>query len=137
MSGSVPECWRTALILPTWKIGKPRASLSSYRPIALTAVGGKIIERILLKRILDWIMPRHLFNDRHFGFLSNSDYTKFLKLFYLEIKQARLEKKYIIALKLDIHVAYDSVWRDGLIYKMANLGIAGSIVLWILKWVED
>lgn len=69
-------------------------------------------------------MPRQLFNDKRFEFFPNSDCTKGLKLFYSDIKQARLEKKYIIALRLDIHADYDSVWRDGLIYKMGSVGIA-------------
>lgn len=93
------------------------------------------MERILLKRILDWVMPRQIFHGRHFGFITNIDCTKALQLFYADIKHARMENKYIIAVKLDIHAAYDSIWREGLIYKMATVGVAGITALWISKWI--
>lgn len=82
-------------------------------------------------------MDRQLFNARHFGFLQNSDCSKALKLFYSDIQQARLENMYIVALKLVIHDAYDSIWQDDLIYKMASVGIAGNTTLWNINWISD
>ena len=125
-SGEVPSSWKTAIILPIWKNGKPKNLINSYRPIALTAVGCKIMERILLKRILDWIMSSHPFSERHFGFVPSSDCTKALSLFHSDISRARSKREFTLAAKLDILAAYDSVWLDGLLYKMAQIGIAGK-----------
>lgn len=95
------------------------------------------MECTLLKRFLDWVMLRQLFNDSYFDFLLNSNCTKTLKLFYSDIKQARLEKKCIIALKLDIHAAYNSSWWDDLIYKMASVGIVSNPALLIFSLIES
>lgn len=58
-----------------------------------------------------------------------------MKLFYTDINQTRLDREYIIALKLDIHAVYDSIWGEGIIYKMAQLGTTGRTALWISKWI--
>lgn len=65
-SEKVPENWRTVLILSIRKIVKTKEALSSYCLIVLTSVGCKIMEHILHKRILDWIMPKHLFHEGYF-----------------------------------------------------------------------
>ena len=136
-SGTVPEGWMSALILPIWKRGRPKAVVGSYRPISLTSVPGKVMERMLLKRILDWIMTRPIVNDRHFGFLPNSDSCKALYVFYQDIRQARNKSEFVCAVKLDIQSAYDSVWRDALLYKMAMIGIGGNVALWIRNWLNN
>ena len=46
--------WKQSVIIPILKQGKPRSGVGSYRPIALTPQVGKIIEKIILKRLLDY-----------------------------------------------------------------------------------
>lgn len=48
--------------------------------------------------------------------------------------------RFLTELKLDIHSVYDSIWNEGIIYKMSNISIAGKTALWIgnrnikVKW---
>ena len=43
-----------SVIIPILKQGKPELTIASYRPFALTSHAGKIMEKIILKRLLHY-----------------------------------------------------------------------------------
>ena len=45
-----PSAWKDALVIPVFKRGE-RSSLSSYRPISLLCVVGKVCERIVFNKL--------------------------------------------------------------------------------------
>ena len=47
-----PSTWKSAIIIPVLKPNKPPARVDSYKPISLLPVLGKILEKLLLKRLL-------------------------------------------------------------------------------------
>ena len=53
-----PEDWKKAPINPILKPSKPSAEPESYRPISLTSCLGKIMERIVNKR-LSWVLEKN------------------------------------------------------------------------------
>jgi hypothetical protein len=62
--------WKTAPVIMVPKPGKPAQETTSYRPIRLLPVVGKLFERILLNRIkehLGTILPEHQlgFREKH------------------------------------------------------------------------
>ena len=89
-SGIPPASWKTAVILPIRKPGKPAHQVSSYRPIALTSVLCKVFERIILRRLIAWGGQQRLFHPDHFGFLPHRDTTLALATFLNDIHKARL-----------------------------------------------
>ncbi|GBO10862.1 hypothetical protein AVEN_256844-1 [Araneus ventricosus] len=48
--GRLPRYWKRAIIIPIKKPGKEAGSPESYRPIALTSIICKIMERMILAR---------------------------------------------------------------------------------------
>jgi hypothetical protein len=59
MSGIVPKAWRTAIVVPIFKKG-PTDRAVNYRPISLTCVNCRVMERIIsasiIAHILSWLM---------------------------------------------------------------------------------
>lgn len=51
-SGAVPPSWKEVTIVPICKPGKPARLTSSYRSISLTAACFKVLERLLLHRLI-------------------------------------------------------------------------------------
>ncbi|CAF4763442.1 unnamed protein product [Pieris macdunnoughi] len=65
--GTVPKCWKTALIHPIPKKGD-RSDPSNYRPIAITSLFSKIMESIVNCQLLRYLEGHQLISDYQYGF---------------------------------------------------------------------
>ncbi|GIX84736.1 hypothetical protein CEXT_84141 [Caerostris extrusa] len=54
-TGLVPAQWKRAVVIPILKKNKDPKQLSSYRPISLTSILGKTMEKLILNR-LNWYL---------------------------------------------------------------------------------
>ncbi|KAL4084802.1 hypothetical protein QTP88_027704 [Uroleucon formosanum] len=63
-----PLLWKFSTIILVPKPNKPPDLPSSYRPISLLPFFAKILERLILKRILPIIMENNVLPDTQFGF---------------------------------------------------------------------
>ena len=52
LNETLPSIWKQLVIIPILKQDKLKSAIASYRPIALTSHAGKIMENIILKRLL-------------------------------------------------------------------------------------
>ena len=121
-------------ILKTWK---DPSQPSSYRPISLLDTIGKLLEKILLVRILQVINERSLLRDEQFGF--RSKYSTSLPLARLVERITRKfgEKRITGAVFLDVAKAFDTVWIDGLLYKLTLLNFPSYLVHTISSYRKD
>ena len=68
--GCFPNRWKKARIIPLTKPGKGNCNdTSKYRPIRLLNVGGKVLEKLLISRIMYFLNSKDLLNPNQFGFL--------------------------------------------------------------------
>ena len=51
-TGTVPQVWREAIMIPILKRGKDKSKAESYRPISLTSCVGKLMERLINTRLM-------------------------------------------------------------------------------------
>ena len=65
-TGEVPEDWRIANVVPLFKKGI-RDNPGNYRPVSLTSVVGKLLEKILRDRIYSHLETNGLIGDRQHG----------------------------------------------------------------------
>ena len=57
------------VIIPIIKPEKEKCNdVSKYRPISLLNIGGKLLERLMIDRMLFHIYSNDLFNDNQYGF---------------------------------------------------------------------
>jgi len=62
----VPADWKKAFVVPVFKKG-PTASVVNYRPISLTSVLSKILERIIVAKIIDHLHANGLVSPEQHG----------------------------------------------------------------------
>jgi len=66
--GFVPSDWLRAIIIPLFKKGSAVIA-TNYRPISLTCVASKIMERIIAKALLEHLVENDLLSSAQHGFL--------------------------------------------------------------------
>ncbi|GBN22504.1 RNA-directed DNA polymerase from mobile element jockey [Araneus ventricosus] len=136
-SSVLPKAWKHTIIIPIPKPNKDKTKVTSCRPIALTSVFCKIFERILAHRITHFLTSKKKLNPNQHGFLPFRDNHTAIYKIYSAISEARKNKKFFVAVSLDIKSAYDSVHVDDLILKCLQLGISGKVTKWMHHFLQE
>ena len=63
----IPSSWRKAIITPIYKKG-PSSDPANYRPVSLTSVFGKLMERVVASEMLHYLLENRLLNAEQHGF---------------------------------------------------------------------
>ncbi|KAL4127101.1 hypothetical protein QTP88_011299 [Uroleucon formosanum] len=113
-----PLLWKFSTIIMIHKPNKPADTTSSYRPISLLPFLAKILEKLILKRILPIISDKKVLPDYQFGFRSSHSTTHQLHRVVDAISFSLEKKLFCTAAFLDISQAFDRVWHDGLLHKL-------------------
>ena len=67
--GQVPTAWKKANVVPLHKTGRKDGS-GNYRPVSLTSVTCKVMEKIVRDKIAEHMEKNELFSARQHGFRS-------------------------------------------------------------------
>ena len=134
--GEVPNDWKIANIVPIFKKGS-RNEISNYRPISLTSVVGKLLEKIIKTNIWDHLDKRNLILDSQHGFVTGrSCQTNLLE--FMEFLTGHVDKgEAVDVIYLDFCKAFDKVPHGRLVSKLKKYGIGFRIITWIEEWLND
>lgn len=67
-SGSLPNDWKIAHIIPVYKKG-PKYKKENYRQVSLTSIISKTAEKIVKSRVVSFWTEHQLLNPSQFGYL--------------------------------------------------------------------
>ena len=91
----------------------------------------KILEKIVYKRLYEYLMDNNLLIEQNSGFKrKDSTVNQLLKIVH-QIYQDINNGKDTCLVFLDVSKAFDKVWHKGLLFKLRQLGIAGTLYDWI------
>lgn len=128
-----PGLWKNSKVLPVLKKGKCPTDPSSYRPISLTPSISKVFESVINNRLIAFCDDKKIIPDYQFGFRHRLSTThavhKFLSDVNFEVGTGRL----VAAAFLDIEKAFDSVWLDGIVYRLHKR----RFPQWLIMMVGD
>ena len=133
----IPQEWKHSIIIPILKPNKDQADPTSYRPINLTSTFCKIMERIVTERLVWFLNKNKILNFRQSGFRKHHSTVDHLLHLSDHINKALATKEHTLAVFLDIHKAYDMVWKEGLLYKIHNMGISGNMFNFIKNFLTN
>lgn len=135
--GYFPTSLKLAKVIPIPKPGKDHKHPTSYRPISLLSCLGKLFERIIYMRLNAIVMEKNIIAKEQFGFRSQHSTTHQLKRVVNYVKNNKRNRRSTGMILLDIEKAFDSVWHDGLIYKLNSYGIPKYLLKLIKSFVSD
>ena len=116
-----PSAWKQAIIIPILKPGKNSADPNSYRPISLLNTLSKVAERVILNRLKAEQNKLNIRQDEQFGFQETlSTELPVAKLGH-DIITGFNKQQNTVLLLLDMEKAFDTVWHEGLLYKLKHV----------------
>ena len=136
--GKLPECWKWANIVPLYKKGNKQNPLN-YRPVSLTSVVCKILERIIRKKWVDHLERHELISQKQFGFREGRSCVSNLLSFYTRVSESiQVRDGWVDSIYLDFKKAFDSVPHQRLIWKLSNNGgVQGKVLQWMKDFLSN
>ena len=134
--GIFPDQWKRAMVSAIFKKADRRLK-SNYRPISLLSCMSKVFERAVFNDLYEYLVSNNLLCDCNSGFRKNDSTINRLLALLDSIYRGLEEHKDIILILLDISKAFDKVWHPGLLFKLKQLGICGSLYNWIESYLSN
>ena len=131
-TGKLPIKWKDAHVTSVFKSGD-KSLPKNYRPISLTSIACKCLERLVRDAITVHMETNNLFTKHQHGFMrKRSCVTQLLESIEKWIEM--IEQGYSVdVVYLDFQKAFDTVPHQRLMSKIYNYGIRGNV----FNWIED
>ena len=123
-TGVFPDILKNALVHPIHKAGN-RDSVGNYRPISVLTAISKILEKLINRRLVNYIKHNNILSANQFGFIKGKSTDDATLLLTETIAKNLDAKKKVIGVFLDMSKAFDTVSVPILLTKMASIGIRG------------
>ncbi|KAF2346871.1 Reverse transcriptase domain [Trinorchestia longiramus] len=135
-TGIVLDDWKRANVTPIFKKGNKQIP-NNYRPISLTSVINKTIERLLKVRITEHLNDQNLINDTRHGFREKRICLTNLFDFFGEVNHIHDRTKAVDLVHLNFQKAFDKVPHERLMAKVKAHGIRGNYSRSIRNWLTS
>jgi ribonuclease HI len=135
--GILPASWKEGIVLPILKPGKDPAIPTSYRPITLLSCLGKLLERLVAARLEYMVDSMSLLSPNQCGFRRRYSTMDVLLRIEKDIRSAQVASEVCLVVYIDLQSAFDKVWIDGLLYKLAMAGIGGAMARWLHAYLTS
>ena len=134
--GYFPVKFKTAVIKMIPKGNTTQSDPNNYRPISLLDVTGKILEKIINKRLRHFLETRDKLPTTQHGFRSNRGTDTALALLHETIAHNLASKNQLYLILRDVSKAFDKVWHDGLQYKITQLELPDTITRFLNNFIK-
>ena len=125
-SGTMPQNWCDGLITPIFKTGS-KTDPSNYRGICISSCLYKLFCSILNQRLLEHVQSHNILHKSQIVFLAkNRTADHVFTLRTLVDKYVKSHHTKVYACFVDFRKAFDSVWHDGLMYKLLQINVGGN-----------
>jgi len=136
-NGVLPDEWRRANVCPIYKgLPSPKSQAKSYRPISLTSCVVKIFERMILERLVVYLDGKRFFTTAQSGFRKHHSTIDQVYRLISRVQEAFQRREHVSVAFLDIVAAFDSVWHDGLLYKLHRAEVTGRAWRWVKAFLN-
>ena len=137
-SGKYPTSWRKSFIILIHKSGD-KLNINNYRGISLQNCIAKLFSAVINSRLVNFYESK--FADQQFGFRFNHRTTDSIFILKSLITKYLVKKKSkIFSCFVDLRRAFDTVWHEGILYKLRenNVGLKlFNIIKDMYRWSES
>ena len=134
-TGTVPPPWKQAIIHPIYK-GGPRHNPTNYRPISLTSIPCKLMEKLINHSLRSHLLSLNLLDPSQHGFLPTRSCLSNLTEFHNALSNAAEHKTRIDCIFFDFSKAFDRIPHDLLVQRWEELGIQSNLSSWLVSFLS-
>ena len=132
----VPSVWKDVNVVPLHKRGD-KSDAKNYRPISLTSVVSKVMERMVRQHLYDHLSTNGLVSDTQHGFRpGRSCESQLLDSVHVWYKSME-GRKSVDVLFLDMSKAFDRVPHTYLLDKLRMMGVDGVLLSWLRDYLSS
>ena len=135
-TGEVPRIWKEGIVTALFKKGN-KALPSNYRPITLTSVVCKLLEKLITQKIHQHLIANNLENKYQHGFTpKKSTVTNLIEALNIWT-EALSHGLPVDIIYLDFQKAFDTVPHERLLNQLQRYGISGNVHSWIKSYLNQ
>ena len=135
-AGYFPKRFKRAILALIPKPGKSPHEVTGKRPISLLECPAKVLEKIINKRLRNFLMDHDLNNSRQHGFRPGRGTHTAISAVYETISIAKMDKLRTNLVLRDVSKAFDKVWHEGLKLKLIRLGLPDCVTRFLCSFLE-
>ena len=134
-TASVPTLWKTSTVIPVPK--KPRPSeLNHYRPVALTSIAMKCLERLVLNIMLPVVGPQ--LDANQFAYKAKRGTEDAVAcLLHPLLQHLESSSNFARLLFIDFSSAFNTIQRHQMIRKLHHLNVPPLLIHWVHSFLSD
>jgi hypothetical protein len=122
-----PKDWCKGFIIPIFKSGD-EMNPSNYRGITISSCFGKVFTGIMNQRLVTFASSQNIFVDEQIGFMKNCRTADHIFVLKTLLDICKTKKDSLFCCFIDFRKAFDTVWRNGLFYKLLADNVSSKFV---------
>ena len=132
-----PLGWKSAKIVPLFKGGGAREDVSNYRPVSLLPLPGKLLEKVVHKRITQFFTDHEILSENQGGFRKGFSTTATIADLTDDMFANLNQGLTTLASFIDLKKAFDTVNLTILLKKLNKYGVRGATLQWCKNYRTD
>ncbi|CAG7727507.1 unnamed protein product [Allacma fusca] len=133
----IPNSWKEAIVVPILKPGKTPQEPNNYRPIALTSVLCKTMEKMVTQRLMNYLEANNKVDPNQSGFRKNHSTIDQLIKLQQEILDGFTQKQYIVCVFFDFEKAFDRISKKPIMKALQALNLNGNLPLFAEDFLQN
>ena len=134
-TNSIPHLWKKSTICPVPKKRNP-AVLNDYRPVALTPIIMKVLERIVLQRLMEQTGD-HM-DTYQFAYRQNRGVEDaIISLLHDTYMHLESPNSFVRVLYIDFSSAFNTIQPHLMARKLVDLQVDPKLILWLVDFLVN
>ena len=109
----------------------------NYRLISLLNTLSKVFEKCVFDNLYPYLITNKLLSPINSGFIKHDGSINRLIAMVDSIHKGFDNKQDSLLISLDISKAFDRVWYQGLLFKLKQMGITGTLLNWFSSYLSN
>lgn len=135
-TSQIPKEWKISIVTPVYKAGDS-TNLTNYRPISVINNFGKIFEKCIKKRLVDFLEKENVLYQKQFGFRNNKNTEDAVFDLTNNIMSQLSNNKKCLVVFLDLAKAFDTVSHKILLEKLNDVGVRGNSLMLFQNYLTN